>query len=78
MWRNTLILFALFIILLIFGMIFARLPLYANDGMVGMLERHFQVVPGATRVLPECGCTVRYLGTTVHGRRYTVTIERLD
>ncbi len=45
---------------------------------VNAMERHFQVYPGQTKVWPECGCTIRYVGTTVHGNRYTVTIDKLD
>ncbi len=48
------------------------------DHFVNMMERKFQVYPGQTRVWPECGCTVRYVGTTAHGSRYTVTIDKLD
>ena len=47
------------------------------DPVVGMLERHYGG-PGSTHVLPDCNCTVRYEGTSVHGRRYTVTLDRLD
>ena len=47
------------------------------DPVVGMLERHYGG-PGTAHVLPDCGCTVRYMGTSVHGRRYTVTLDRLD
>ena len=68
--------FLMFMALLVLGAVahIAR----AADGMIGSLERHFQVTPGSTRVLQECGCTVRYIGTTVHGHRYTVTIDKLD
>jgi hypothetical protein len=45
---------------------------------ISLMERHFQVFPGQTKVWPDCGCTVRYVGTTVHGRRYTVIIDKLD
>ncbi len=45
---------------------------------VNAMERHFQVYPGQTKVWPECGCTIRYVGTTVHGNRYTITIDKLD
>ena len=47
------------------------------DPVVGTLERHYGG-PGSVHVLPDCGCTVRYMGTSVHGRRYTVTLDRLD
>ncbi len=45
---------------------------------VSMMERKFQVYPGQTKVWPECGCTVRYVGTSVHGNRYTIVLEKLD
>lgn len=72
----TMFLLVCFIALML-GCVFAYVA-RANDGMVSLLERHFQIMPGSTRVLPECGCTVRYLGTSVHGRRYTVVLEKLD
>ncbi len=45
---------------------------------VNAMERHFQVYPGQTRVWPECGCTIRYVGTTVNGHRYSIVIDKLD
>lgn len=48
------------------------------DPFVQMLERREGVFPGKMKVLPECSCTVRYLGTHVHGRVYTVILEKLD
>lgn len=50
----------------------------AGDGFVSMLEQRFAMRPGNTKVLPECGCTIRYLGTSVRGRHYDVRIDRLD
>jgi hypothetical protein len=49
----------------------------SSDSFVQMLEARYGA-PGTTRVLPECGCTVRYLGTTVRGRDYDVHVRRLD
>jgi hypothetical protein len=48
------------------------------DAFVQMLERREGVFPGQTKVLPDCNCTVRYLGTVRHGRVYSVQIEKLD
>ncbi len=50
---------------------------YAHP-LVSMLERKFQVYPGQTRVWPECGCTIRYVGTTVRGGRYNIVFDKLD
>ncbi len=51
---------------------------WAGDNFVRLLEARQGVVPGQTRVLPECNCTIRYVGTFVHGKRYTVVIDKLD
>ena len=52
---------------------------YADgDSLVRAIEMREGVAPGGTRVIPDCSCTVRYLGTTVHGNRYTITLEKLD
>jgi hypothetical protein len=50
----------------------------APDSLISLMESHLQVTPGQTRVLPDCGCTVRYVGTFVHGQRYSVVFDRLD
>lgn len=49
-----------------------------TGNLVSILQMRFQVSPGSTRVLPECGCTVRYLGTKVRGNLYTIQIQKLD
>ncbi len=49
-----------------------------SDNFVQMIERREGMAPGQTKVLPECSCTIRYLGTTVRGRNYDVHIRRLD
>ena len=49
-----------------------------GDAFVRMLEAREGMYPGRTRVIPECGCTVRYLGTRVNGRVYSVELEKLD
>jgi hypothetical protein len=49
-----------------------------EGGFVAFMEAHFHVQPGVTKVWPDCGCTVRYVGTSVHGNRYSVTIDKLD
>jgi hypothetical protein len=53
-------------------------PSFQSDGFVRMIERHVGVVPGQTSVLQECSCSVKYLGTQINGRVYTVVIEKLD
>ncbi len=50
----------------------------ASDAFVQMIERREGIFPGQTRVLPECSCTVRYVGTTTKGRRYSVIFDKLD
>jgi hypothetical protein len=50
----------------------------SRDSFVQMLEQREGIAPGQTKVLPACGCTVRYVGTFVRGKRYTVVIDKLD
>jgi hypothetical protein len=51
---------------------------WSNDAFVQTMERRAGLLPGQTKVLPECSCTVRYVGTAVHGHRYTIVIDKLD
>ena len=46
-------------------------------GLVGIFEMRYGA-PGMTRVLPECGCTVKYVGTKVVGTDYFVHFKKLD
>jgi hypothetical protein len=48
------------------------------NSFVQMIERREGVWPGKTTVWPDCNCSVRYVGTTVHGNRYTIVIDKLD
>ncbi len=50
----------------------------SNDAFVQMMEQRQGMTRGQTKVVPECGCTIRYLGTRINGRRYEVIIEKLD
>jgi hypothetical protein len=49
-----------------------------SNGFIRMIEARMNITPGQTRVLPDCQCTVRYLGTTVHGTHYTIHLDKLD
>lgn len=49
-----------------------------GDGFVRTLEMRMGWTPGDTRVVPECGCTVRYAGTTVSGSHYSIHLDKLD
>ena len=51
---------------------------FSTDGFVRFFERHENIVPGAMRVLPDCGCTILYKGTEVMGNHYKVFIDKLD
>lgn len=53
-------------------------PGFQSDGFVRMLERHVGIEAGETKVLPECSCSVKYLGTKIDGKLYTVVIEKMD
>ncbi len=62
------------------GTFMAMKKAYSSDAhpFISAMERHFQVYPGQTKVWPECGCTIRYVGTAAHGNRYMITIDKLD
>ncbi len=51
---------------------------FASDSFVRLIEARQGIYPGQTKVLPECSCTVRYLGTKINGRVYSVILEKLD
>lgn len=48
-----------------------------STGLVSILEMRYGA-PGTMHVLPECSCTVKYLGTTVQGRDYAVHFRQMD
>jgi hypothetical protein len=50
---------------------------WGATGLIGVLESRFGG-PGTPHVLPECGCTVRYVGTRVDGMDYYVHFKKLD
>jgi hypothetical protein len=52
-------------------------PAVANS-FVQMLERREGMAPGGTKVIPDCSCTMQYLGTQVRGRDYFVHLRKLD
>jgi hypothetical protein len=51
---------------------------YQSNSFVRMIEQHVGIQPGEVRVLTECSCTVKYLGTKIDGRLYTIVLEKLD
>jgi hypothetical protein len=57
---------------------------YSTDSFVRMIERklsgdaHIQIGPGTTVTSPECGCSVKYLGTKINGHVYAVYLDKLD
>jgi hypothetical protein len=51
---------------------------YPADRFVALIEQSVGMRPGQTKVLPACGCTIRYMGTSGSGRHYVVRIDRLD
>ena len=73
-------------IILLAGMI-----VYANaatgvrtDPFVRMIERrlsgdaHMNIGPGVMVSSPECGCTIKYLGTKIEGHVYAVYLDKMD
>lgn len=51
---------------------------FRTDSFVKMIEQQYGMFPGQTRVLPQCGCTVKLLGTKISGHVYTVYLDKLD
>jgi len=51
---------------------------FTQDNFVRLIEAREGIVPGQTRVIPDCSCTVRYVGTQVSGNRYKVVFDKLD
>ena len=46
---------------------------------VASMEAALGVAAGSTRVLPQCGCTIRYLGTKkVSANTFAVYIQKLN
>ena len=72
------ILFSVFALSVFFVVALVAYSMASSDSFIRMVEMREGVSPGQTRVLPECSCTVRYVGTSVHGRRYSVIFDRLD
>jgi len=51
---------------------------FTQDNFVRLIEAREGIVPGQARVIPDCSCTVRYVGTQVSGNRYKVVFDKLD
>jgi hypothetical protein len=49
-----------------------------GEAIVQMLERREGMLPGSTKVIPDCSCTMQYIGTRVNGRDYFVHLRKLD
>ncbi len=50
---------------------------WGATGVVNIFEMRFGA-PGTPHVVPECGCTFRYVGTRVEGADYFVHFKKLD
>jgi hypothetical protein len=51
---------------------------FGVDPLVKALEREQGLRPGRTMVIPECSCTVKYLGTRIEGHTYMIYLAKLD
>ncbi len=51
---------------------------FGTDAFVRMIEQRQGMYPGGTKVLPDCGCTIKYLGTKIEGHVYAVYLDKLD
>ena len=74
-----------FYVVAIVIIILTGLMVYANaatgfrtDPLVQTIEQQQGMLPGSTKVIPQCGCTVRYLGTKIEGHIYEVYLDKLD
>jgi hypothetical protein len=80
-WNYALIIAVMAIVLIV---AFRYAYSAGGDRFVQMIERRVgndigvAIYPGATKVWPDCGCTVRYVGTFVRGGRYTIVLDKLD
>lgn len=70
---------AFVIVVLAFLIVYANAgEIYSTDAFVRMIEQHEGVYPGQVRVLPECNCSIKYLGTERRGNVYNVVLEKMD
>ncbi len=54
-------------------------PAFSTGAEVATMEAALGVAAGSTRVLPQCGCTIRYLGTKkVSANTFAVYIQKLN
>lgn len=66
------------LILIVAAMMLATVAHNAwGAGIVSIFEMRFGA-PGTPHVVPECGCTMRYVGTKVEGRDFYVHFRQLD
>jgi xanthosine utilization system XapX-like protein len=50
-----------------------------RSSFVAAMEQAFQMAPGGRRVVPQCQCSIEYLGTRPQGGDvYAVMIKKLD
>ncbi len=57
----------------------ARAVAPRSSDAVRQMEGALGISPGGTRVLPQCGCTIRYLKTErVAPNTFAVYVQRLD
>jgi len=50
-----------------------------RDGFIAVMEATFGMAPGGTRVVPQCSCSIEYLGTRPQGKGiYAVYVKKLD
>ena len=75
-WNYALIVAVIAIVLIV--VVRYALSAGGNPLSIQMIERREGVWPGKTTVWPDCNCSVRYVGTIVHGNRYTIVIDKLD
>jgi hypothetical protein len=57
---------------------------FRTDPFVHLIESqisgasHVAIGPGTTVTIPQCQCSVKYLGTKIEGHLYMVYLDKLD
>ena len=66
----------LIIVVVLVGLVYA---FGAGGADVAAMEAALGVAAGSTRVVPQCGCTIRYLGAKkINANTFAVYIQKLN
>lgn len=73
-WHNAFSIFAIVVWLLAMWIVYSRA---SGNALISIFETRFGA-PGTAHVVPECGCTFKYVGTNIRGKDYYVHFRQLD